>query len=144
MRTTCCWAQLLTWTLSIENLKLPSHNAGCQAGEAPWTDRRTVATCWVADSTLFLNQSGVSHRRWNLLLGCRVAVRADWERGVPETVGGVAGSSLSTGLRCILHLGRLAKLGEILLAVGQGCLAGRGEARLGKFLSVVGGGLLLG
>ena len=27
-----------------------------------------------------------------------------------------------------MQLGRLAGLGEILLAVGQGCLAGRGEA----------------
>ena len=43
-----------------------------------------------------------------------------------------------------MQLGRLAGLGEILLAVGQGCLAGRGEAGLGELLLAVGGGLLLG
>ena len=43
-----------------------------------------------------------------------------------------------------MQLGRLAGLGEILLAVGQGCLAGRGEAGPGELLLAVGGGLLLG
>ena len=43
-----------------------------------------------------------------------------------------------------MQLGRLAGLGEILLAAGQGCLAGRGEAGPGKLLLAVGGGLLLG
>ena len=41
-----------------------------------------------------------------------------------------------------MQLGRLAGLGEILLlAVGQGCLAGRGEAGPGELLLAVGGGL---
>ena len=43
-----------------------------------------------------------------------------------------------------MQLSRLAGLGEILLAVGQGCLAGRGEAGPGELLLAVGGGLLLG
>ena len=43
-----------------------------------------------------------------------------------------------------MQLGRLTGLGEILLAVGQGCLAGRGEAGPGELLLAVGGGLLLG
>ena len=40
-----------------------------------------------------------------------------------------------------MQLGRLAGLGEILLAVGQGYLAGRSEAGLGELLLAVGGGL---
>ena len=40
-----------------------------------------------------------------------------------------------------MQLGRLAGLGEILLTVGQGCLAGRGEAGPGELLLAVGGGL---
>ena len=40
-----------------------------------------------------------------------------------------------------MQLGRLARLREILLAVGQGCLAGRGEAGPGELLLEVGGGL---
>ena len=40
-----------------------------------------------------------------------------------------------------MQLGRLSGLGEILRAVGQGCLAGRGEARPGDLLLALGRGL---
>ena len=43
-----------------------------------------------------------------------------------------------------VQLGKLAGLGEILLAFGQGCLAGRCEAGPGELLLAVHGGLLLG
>ena len=43
-----------------------------------------------------------------------------------------------------MQLGRLAGLEEILLAVVQVYLAGRGRAGPGELLSAVGGGLLLG
>ena len=43
-----------------------------------------------------------------------------------------------------MHLGRLAGLGEILLAARQVCLVGRGEAGLGELLLAVGRDLLLG
>ena len=40
-----------------------------------------------------------------------------------------------------MQLGRLAVLGEILLAVGRGCLVVQGEAGPGELLLAVGGGL---
>ena len=70
----------------------------------------------------------------DLLLGCRVAVRADWDRGVPEAVGEVAVS-----LRVAVQLGRLAGLEEMLLAVDQMCLPGSSEAGQGELLLAVGG-----
>ena len=60
-------------------------------------------------------------------------MRADWDRGVPMIVGEAA------VYRVAVQLGRLTRLWVILLAVGQGYLAGHGE-----LLSAVGGGLLMG
>ena len=116
------------WTLSLDVSNFPGLSGG---GEAPWTERRTVATSWFTRVRV-----GVSNRRWGPLAGPQCSVRSRWDRGVPVTVGEVAVS-----LQGRVQLGRLAGLGEILLAIWQGCLAGRCEAGPGELMLAVGGGL---
>ena len=77
----------------------------------------------------------MSNRRWGPLAGLQCRERTRWDKGVPVTVGEVAVSLQGRGAVC-----RLAELGEIL-AVGRGCLIGRGEAGPGELLLAVGRGL---
>ena len=65
------------WTLSLD---------------APWTERRTVATCWFSRVRV-----GVSNRRWGPLAGRQCSVRSRWDRRVPVTVGEVAVSLQGRG-----------------------------------------------
>ena len=65
---------------------------GCQVGEAPWTERRTVATCWFSRVRV-----GVSNCRWGPLAGRQCSVRSRWDRRVPVTVGEVAVSLQGRG-----------------------------------------------
>ena len=129
------WDLNHSWLGPVLNLRLchwmSQISQSCLAGEAPWTERRTVATCWFSRVRV-----GVSNHRWGPLAGPQCSVRSRWDRGVPVTVGEVAVSLQGRG-----QLGRLAGLGEILLAVGQGCLAGRGGAGPGELLLAVGGGI---
>ena len=62
------WDVNHSWLGSVLNLGLchwmSRISQGCQAGEAPWTERRTVATCWFSRVRV-----GVSNRRWGPLAG---------------------------------------------------------------------------
>ena len=77
-------------------LELPSRradaNSGCQAEEAPWTEKRTALHIG-----FLMSELGCSTVAGDLLLDCRVAVRADWDRGVSVTVGEVAVSLQGRG-----------------------------------------------
>ena len=115
-------------------------NSGCQAGEAPWTER-TVATCWFSHVSV-----GVSNRRWGVLAGLQSGCES-W-LGQGSASDGWWGSSLSTGSPCSWvgwpGWGRFCRL------LSRGVSLDRGEAGPGELLLAVdvcvcvGGGLLLG
>ena len=90
------WDVNRSWLGPVLNLGLchwmSRISQGCQAGEAPWTERRTVATCWFSRVRV-----GVSKRRWGPLVGPQCSVRSRWVRRVPVTVGEVAVSLQGRG-----------------------------------------------
>ena len=109
------------WTLSLDVSNFPGLSGGGGGGgkEAPWTER-TAFTCWF----FLMSELGCLTVAGDLLLGCSEAYKlagtgeCEWRLVRKQSHYRVAS--------------RLGRLGEILLAVGQGCLAGRSEAGPGS------------